>query len=133
MSEMQKSFLRTCGCVLGGLIVVAISIVGAAYQWAWVACVWAIIGGVFLVYGIAIVVSEMIYKWRVWGAILPDEEDMYHYWKFAIFDGRINCMISKMEFHEFDDEFDEEAYYRNYDFLLKMQKVPIPKILTIGA
>lgn len=134
MSELQKSFLRTIGCVLGGIVILAVSIAGIAYQWLWVGILWGIACGIFCVYAIAMAIGEWIYKWRVWGAVDKHEEDMYHTWKYAIFDGRINCSISKMEFGEYADDFStDEEWEANYKFLLKMREVPIPKILQIGA
>lgn len=134
MSELQKSFLRTIGCVLGGIIVIAISIAGMAYEWLWVGICWGIACSVFLAYAIAVAIGELVYRWRVWGAVDKHEESMYNTWKYAIFDGRIDCSISKMEFGDYADDFStDEEWEANYHFLLKMREVPIPKILTIGA
>lgn len=134
MSAMQKHFVRTCGKIIGVIIIVMVSIAGLVYEWQWVLWAWLLACCLFFIYAAMMAVGELVYKWRVWGAVDKHEEDMYHTWKYAIFDGRINCSISKMEFGEYADDFStDEEWEANYKFLLKMREVPIPKILQIGA
>lgn len=134
MSAMQKHFVRTCGKIIGVIIIVMVSIAGLVYEWQWVLWAWLLACCLFFIYAAMMAIGELVYKWRVWGVVNNGEGPMYYRWKFHIFDGSIDCALSQLELRELDDEFeDEETYRKHYNFLLKIKEVPIPKILQVGA
>lgn len=129
MTKAQWNFVRAwligIGCV-GGF---ALMITGIALQLEWVLMIFAGICVLFILYAIAIWIAGGVYRWRVMGATADNETRLFdHYWRWNIKDGSISCLICEIEEEDLWNA-DEKAFVLAY--LRKIEKVPIPKILTI--
>ena len=132
MNATQWNYIKTRLFVLGGIGVLALIAVGIVYEWA-VVFYGLLLATLALVgYGIAIWIAIIMYRWRVMGATADDEMCFFEsYWPYTIKDGHTDSKIYDIEMHYVGEDWDEEYRQQVHDYLIKIDRVPRPKILDV--
>jgi hypothetical protein len=121
-----KSWLIGIACVSGFAFIVA----GIALQAEWILMILAGVCCLFILYAIAIWIASSVYRWRVMAITEDDETELFdYYWRWIIKDGRTSCKIEAIKADDDWKDLEYKAFVLAY--LQKVEKVPIPKILTI--
>lgn len=132
MTKTQKHYIKVRLGIIGGLAALVLAILGICYDW-WIIQGLIALGCLAMVgFMIAVVIGEIVYRWRVMGATADDEQELFdRYWHFIIREGRMEEVIEEILSGERYDDWDEETKEFVVKYLYKIKEVKIPKILTI--
>ena len=130
MTKAQWNFIKGWLFGIGIVSILAFMIAGMVLEEEWMLTIVFGLCSFLILYAVAIGIAGLVYRWRVMGATADNETDLFdRYWHWIIKDGYTTCKIKDIEE---DDEWEDEEYKTFVlSYLRKIEKVPIPKILTI--
>lgn len=132
MNKTQKTYIKNLLVVLGCIVGVVLMILGLIFEWALVFGLLILTLVALVGYGIACWISTIVYRWRVMGATNDDEMDFFDkYWYFTIKDGHTKEKIYNIEMQYVGEDWDEVYRQEVHDYLVKISRVPRPKIIDI--
>lgn len=132
MTKTQKHYIKVRLGIIGGLAALVLAILGICYDW-WIIQGLIALGCLAMIgFMVAVVVGEIVYRWRVMGATADNEHELFdRYWHFVIREGRIDDVIEEIIDGERYEDWSEETKKFVVQYLQKVREVKIPKILTI--
>ena len=130
MTKAQRNFIKSwligIACVCGFAFIIA----GIVLEAEWMLMILAGVCCLFILYAIAIWIAEGVYRWRVMAITEDDETELFdYYWRWVIKDGHTACKVKAIIEEDDWSNLEYKAFVITY--LQKVEKVPLPKILTI--
>lgn len=132
MTKTQKHYIKVRLGIIGGIAVLVLAILGICYDW-WIIQGLIALGCLAMIgFMVAVVIGEIVYRWRVMGATADHEHELFdRYWYFVIREGRIDDVIEEIIDGERYEDWSKETREFVVQYLQKVKEVKIPKILTI--
>ena len=132
MTQTQKKYIKVRLGIIGGVAALVLAILGICYDWIIIQGLIALGCLAMVGFMIAVGIAEIVYRWRVMGATADNEQELFdRYWHFIIREGRMKEVIGEILSGERYDDWSDEAKKFAIEYLYKIEKVKVPKILTV--